>query len=97
PIFIIKNNYLPSFSRLLYSIVSLYFFLVFLPLRLLSRRSGCPRRRPPPSHSGTHEQVEARPLAHRVMVINKGVAEKNCTPVEVYEKPASSLVSIIIG
>ncbi|MBV6635917.1 MAG: ATP-binding cassette domain-containing protein, partial [Mameliella sp.] len=38
----------------------------------------------------THDQVEAMTLANRLVVMNAGVAEQIGTPIEVYEKPAST-------
>src|SRR5690606_3973865 len=40
----------------------------------------------------THDQVEAMTLAHRMIVMNRGVAEQVGTPAEVFEKPASIFV-----
>lgn len=45
----------------------------------------------------THDQVEAMTLAHRMVVMNKGVAEQIGTPIEVFEKPASIFVASFIG
>jgi sn-glycerol 3-phosphate transport system ATP-binding protein len=45
----------------------------------------------------THDQVEAMTLAHRMVVMNKGVAEQIGTPIEVFEKPASVFVASFIG
>lgn len=45
----------------------------------------------------THDQVEAMTLAHRMIVMNKGVAEQIGTPAEVFEKPASTFVASFIG
>lgn len=45
----------------------------------------------------THDQVEAMTLAHRMIVMNKGVAEQIGTPMEVFEKPASTFVASFIG
>ncbi len=45
----------------------------------------------------THDQVEAMTLAQRVMVMNKGIVEQVGTPVEVYEKPATTFVAAFIG
>ncbi|WP_192459505.1 sn-glycerol-3-phosphate import ATP-binding protein UgpC [Musicola keenii] len=45
----------------------------------------------------THDQVEAMTLAHRVMVMNKGVAEQIGAPAEIYRKPASLFVASFIG
>jgi sn-glycerol 3-phosphate transport system ATP-binding protein len=38
----------------------------------------------------THDQVEAMTLADRLIVMNAGVAEQIGTPMDVYERPASS-------
>src|SRR5690606_31187923 len=45
----------------------------------------------------THDQVEAMTLAHRMIVMNRGVAEQVGTPAEVFEKPASIFVAGFIG
>ncbi|OWT66294.1 sn-glycerol-3-phosphate import ATP-binding protein UgpC [Candidimonas nitroreducens] len=45
----------------------------------------------------THDQVEAMTLAHRMVVMNKGIPEQIGTPTEVFEKPASTFVASFIG
>lgn len=45
----------------------------------------------------THDQVEAMTLADRLVVMNKGVAEQVGSPVEVYERPATTFVASFIG
>ncbi|OZI34477.1 sn-glycerol-3-phosphate ABC transporter ATP-binding protein UgpC [Bordetella genomosp. 10] len=45
----------------------------------------------------THDQVEAMTLAHRMIVMNKGIPEQIGTPMEVFEKPASTFVAGFIG
>ena len=45
----------------------------------------------------THDQVEAMTLADRLIVMNAGVAEQIGTPMEVYEKPATTFVASFIG
>lgn len=45
----------------------------------------------------THDQVEAMTLAGRMVVMNKGYAEQIGTPVEVFERPASTFVASFIG
>src|SRR5690554_87565 len=45
----------------------------------------------------THDQVEAMTLAHRMIVMNRGIAEQIGTPAEVFEKPASIFVAAFIG
>ena len=45
----------------------------------------------------THDQVEAMTLAHRMIVMNKGVPEQIGTPMEVFERPASTFVASFIG
>ena len=45
----------------------------------------------------THDQVEAMTMADRLVVMNAGVAEQIGTPIEVYEKPASTFVASFIG
>ena len=44
----------------------------------------------------THDQVEAMTLAHRMIVMNGGVAEQVGTPQEVYDKPATMFVANFI-
>ncbi len=45
----------------------------------------------------THDQVEAMTLAQRMIIMNKGVAEQVGTPMEVFERPASTFVASFIG
>ncbi len=45
----------------------------------------------------THDQVEAMTLAQRMIVMNQGVPEQIGTPMEVFEKPASTFVASFIG
>ncbi|MGP6189863.1 MAG: sn-glycerol-3-phosphate import ATP-binding protein UgpC [Vulcanimicrobiaceae bacterium] len=45
----------------------------------------------------THDQVEAMTLAQRVMVLNAGNVEQIGTPVEIYERPATTFVADFIG
>ncbi|HET8703803.1 sn-glycerol-3-phosphate import ATP-binding protein UgpC [Castellaniella sp.] len=45
----------------------------------------------------THDQVEAMTLAHRMVVMNKGVPEQIGTPSEVFERPATVFVAGFIG
>ncbi|NRG16449.1 sn-glycerol-3-phosphate import ATP-binding protein UgpC [Rhizobiales bacterium] len=45
----------------------------------------------------THDQLEAMTLAHRLVVLNHGRIEQIGTPLEVYEKPASTFVAGFIG
>ncbi|HEX7388235.1 MAG TPA: sn-glycerol-3-phosphate import ATP-binding protein UgpC [Castellaniella sp.] len=45
----------------------------------------------------THDQVEAMTLAHRMVVMNRGVPEQIGTPAEVFEKPATVFVAGFIG
>ncbi|MEJ2896877.1 sn-glycerol-3-phosphate import ATP-binding protein UgpC [Bordetella avium] len=45
----------------------------------------------------THDQVEAMTLAHRMVVMYQGVPEQIGTPMEVFEKPASTFVAGFIG
>ncbi len=45
----------------------------------------------------THDQVEAMTLADRLVVMNAGVAEQIGTPLEVYDRPASTFVADFIG
>src|ERR1700748_1333538 len=45
----------------------------------------------------THDQVEARPLADRLIVLNGGKAEQIGAPIELYERPATLFVAGFIG
>ncbi len=45
----------------------------------------------------THDQVEAMTLGHRLMVLNAGYVEQIGTPIELYERPASTFVAGFIG
>jgi sn-glycerol 3-phosphate transport system ATP-binding protein len=45
----------------------------------------------------THDQIEAMTLAHRMIVMNKGVPEQIGTPAEVFERPATLFVAGFIG
>ena len=45
----------------------------------------------------THDQVEAMTLADRLIVMNAGVAEQIGSPMDVYEKPATTYVAGFIG
>lgn len=45
----------------------------------------------------THDQVEAMTLADRLVVLNQGHVEQIGTPMEVYERPASTFVAQFIG
>jgi sn-glycerol 3-phosphate transport system ATP-binding protein len=45
----------------------------------------------------THDQVEAMTLADRMVVMNGGQVEQIGTPIEVYEKPATTFVAGFIG
>jgi sn-glycerol 3-phosphate transport system ATP-binding protein len=45
----------------------------------------------------THDQVEAMTLAQRVVVLNGGRIEQIGTPVEIYERPASTFVASFMG
>ena len=45
----------------------------------------------------THDQVEAMTLADRLVVLNKGHAEQIGTPMELYDRPASTFVAQFIG
>jgi sn-glycerol 3-phosphate transport system ATP-binding protein len=45
----------------------------------------------------THDQVEAMTLADRLVVMNGGVAEQIGTPMEVYDRPATTFVAGFIG
>jgi sn-glycerol 3-phosphate transport system ATP-binding protein len=45
----------------------------------------------------THDQVEAMTLAHRMIVMNAGVAEQIGSPMDVYEDPATRFVAGFIG
>ncbi|APG88436.1 sn-glycerol-3-phosphate import ATP-binding protein UgpC (plasmid) [Sinorhizobium americanum CCGM7] len=45
----------------------------------------------------THDQLEAMTLADRLVVLNGGRIEQVGTPIELYEKPATSFVATFIG
>jgi multiple sugar transport system ATP-binding protein len=45
----------------------------------------------------THDQVEAMTMAHRIVVLNKGVVEQVGTPLELYHHPATRFVATFIG
>jgi len=45
----------------------------------------------------THDQVEAMTLADRLIVMNSGVADQIGTPMDVYDRPASTFVAGFIG
>ena len=45
----------------------------------------------------THDQVEAMTLGHRLLVLNDGVVEQLGTPIELYQRPATTFVAGFIG
>ena len=45
----------------------------------------------------THDQVEAMTLGHRLMVLSAGRVEQLGSPMELYERPASTFVAGFIG
>ncbi|AOK28529.1 MULTISPECIES: sn-glycerol-3-phosphate import ATP-binding protein UgpC [Burkholderia] len=45
----------------------------------------------------THDQIEAMTLAQRVIVMNRGHAEQIGSPIDVYDKPATTFVASFIG
>jgi sn-glycerol 3-phosphate transport system ATP-binding protein len=45
----------------------------------------------------THDQVEAMTMADRLVVMNAGVAEQIGSPMEVYDRPATTFVADFIG
>jgi sn-glycerol 3-phosphate transport system ATP-binding protein len=45
----------------------------------------------------THDQLEAMTLADQLVVMNAGLVEQTGSPLEVYEKPASTFVASFIG
>ncbi len=45
----------------------------------------------------THDQIEAMTLGHRLMVLKDGYVEQLGTPIELYERPATSFVAGFIG
>jgi multiple sugar transport system ATP-binding protein len=45
----------------------------------------------------THDQIEAMTLAHRVVVMNKGVVQQLGTPSDIYDRPANVFVAGFIG
>ena len=55
------------------------------------------RRLKTPSLYLTHDQVEAMPLAQRVIVLNMGVAAQIGPPTEIYHRPASRFVAGFMG
>src|SRR6195256_4760235 len=45
----------------------------------------------------THDQIEAMTMADRLIVMNSGVADQIGTPMDVYDRPASTFVAGFIG
>ena len=45
----------------------------------------------------THDQVEAMTMAHRIVVLNKGLIEQFGTPMELYHHPVTRFVATFIG
>ncbi len=45
----------------------------------------------------THDQMEAMTLGDRLVVLNGGRIEQVGTPIELYEKPATTFVATFIG
>ncbi len=45
----------------------------------------------------THDQIEAMTLAHRVVVMNKGIVQQLGTPSDIYDRPANIFVAGFIG
>jgi multiple sugar transport system ATP-binding protein len=45
----------------------------------------------------THDQIEAMTLADRVVVMSKGLIQQVGTPMEIYDRPASTFVASFIG
>ena len=45
----------------------------------------------------THDQVEAMTLGDKLVVLNEGRAEQVGTPIEVYDRPATTFVAAFIG
>jgi multiple sugar transport system ATP-binding protein len=45
----------------------------------------------------THDQIEAMTLAHRVVVMDKGLVQQVGTPTEIYDRPANNFVAGFIG
>jgi len=45
----------------------------------------------------THDQIEAMTLADRVVVMQKGVIQQVGTPMEIYDRPATTFVASFIG
>ncbi|MEM7237262.1 MAG: sn-glycerol-3-phosphate import ATP-binding protein UgpC [Pseudomonadota bacterium] len=62
-----------------------------LEIRRLQRRLGVT------SIYVTHDQVEAMTLGDRLMVLNRGYVEQFGTPIELYERPATTFVAGFIG
>lgn len=40
----------------------------------------------------THDQIEAMTLADRIAILDKGILQQNCPPLEAYHKPANEFV-----
>lgn len=62
-----------------------------LEIKALQRRLGVT------SIYVTHDQVEAMTLGDRLMVLNGGYVEQFGTPIELYERPATTFVAGFIG
>ena len=45
----------------------------------------------------THDQIEAKTLADRVVVMEKGIVQQVGSPTEIYDRPANSFVASFIG
>ncbi|UDF30408.1 UNVERIFIED_ORG: sn-glycerol-3-phosphate ABC transporter ATP-binding protein UgpC [Roseateles sp. XES5] len=61
------------------------------------RSRSCTQRSRTTTVYVTHDQVEAMTLADRVLVMNAGRIEQVGTPLELYEKPATTFVATFIG
>ncbi|MCL1786366.1 MAG: sn-glycerol-3-phosphate ABC transporter ATP-binding protein UgpC [Defluviitaleaceae bacterium] len=45
----------------------------------------------------THDQIEAMTMAHRIVIMDRGVVQQIGTPTEVYTRPANTFVGSFIG
>jgi sn-glycerol 3-phosphate transport system ATP-binding protein len=68
-----------------------------LRVQMRAELQGLHRRLQTTSLYVTHDQVEAMTLAHRMIVMNAGLAEQIGAPLEVYARPATTFVASFIG
>jgi multiple sugar transport system ATP-binding protein len=45
----------------------------------------------------THDQIEAMTMAHRIVIMDRGIVQQIGTPAEVYSRPANTFVGSFIG